>query len=164
MSFLESDSAFYADSPRTFGTSSLAVTAAEALSDLPPITTHLDGTLKRVARHFDQFTAVLSSIWHEFQTNWEGMALLSEEKLRTRMSLDVPSSEHLLLDIATETEGTLKIRTMQSFLRKVVLADRAVHGADAWPTAGWPPYDTAGPAGDPCGLPIVRSRYAARAH
>jgi len=63
-------------------------------------------------------------IWYEFQSNWEKMALLSEEKLQSLEILDsvVPDSEYPPANIATETEGTRKIRTMQSFFRKVVLA------------------------------------------
>lgn len=65
-----------------------------------------------------------AEIWQEFQSNWEEMALLSEEKLQ---GLDVqevvtPELEYPSGDVATETEGTRKIRTMQGFFRKVVLA------------------------------------------
>jgi len=63
-------------------------------------------------------------IWYEFQDNWEKMALLSEQKLHGLEIVggDVPDSEYPLANLVTETEGTRKIRTMQSFFRKVVLA------------------------------------------
>lgn len=63
-------------------------------------------------------------IWREFQNNWEEMAVLSEEKLQSLEGPDiaVPESEHPSGDIATETLGTRKIRTMQSFFRKVIFA------------------------------------------
>jgi putative restriction endonuclease len=63
-------------------------------------------------------------IWREFQSNWEEMALLSEEKLQSLEvpGIAVPESEHPSGDIATETEGTRMIRTMQGFFRKVIFA------------------------------------------
>ena len=63
-------------------------------------------------------------IWREFQSNWEEMALLSEEKLQGLEVPDIAVAESELPsgDIATETEGTRKIRTMQGFFRKVVFA------------------------------------------
>lgn len=65
-----------------------------------------------------------AEIWREFQSNWEEMALLSEEKLQ---DLEAPVGAALepelpCGDIATETQGTRKIRTMQSFFRKVIFA------------------------------------------
>jgi DNA (cytosine-5)-methyltransferase 1 len=56
MSFIGPESAFFTAPPRSSPKLPPAITAAEALSDLPLITSHLDGTLKRGARHFDQFT------------------------------------------------------------------------------------------------------------
>jgi|ERR1017187_8273499 putative restriction endonuclease len=63
-------------------------------------------------------------IWREFQSNWEEMALLSEEKLQSLEvpGIAVPESGHPSGDIATETEGTRMIRTMQGFFRKVIFA------------------------------------------
>lgn len=63
-------------------------------------------------------------IWREFQENWEEMAMLSEEKLRELEAPDFAVAEvgHAAGDIATETEGLRKIRTMQSFFRKVIFA------------------------------------------
>jgi putative restriction endonuclease len=63
-------------------------------------------------------------IWREFQGNWEEMVLLSEETLQglEGPAVAVPEREHPSGDIATEIEGTRKIRTMQGFFRKVVFA------------------------------------------
>jgi len=63
-------------------------------------------------------------IWREFQSNWEEMALLSEEKLQNLEAPEVAviDSEHVYGDMATETEGTRKIRIMQGFFRKVIFA------------------------------------------
>ena len=63
-------------------------------------------------------------VWREFQDNWEEMALLSEEKLRglEAPSIAVPEPKYPSDDIATEAEGTRKIRIMQGFFRKVVFA------------------------------------------
>ena len=63
-------------------------------------------------------------IWQEFQSNWEEMALLSEEKLQGLGMTDIPvsESEYPGSEIATETEGVRKIRTMQGFFRKVIFA------------------------------------------
>jgi putative restriction endonuclease len=63
-------------------------------------------------------------IWREFESNSEEMALLSEEKLQRLELRDIagPALEYASRDIATETEGTRKIRTMQGFFRKVIFA------------------------------------------
>ena len=63
-------------------------------------------------------------IWREFQSNWEDMALLSEEKLQNLEAPEVAviGSEQPYGNIATETEGTRKIRIMQGFFRKVIFA------------------------------------------
>jgi putative restriction endonuclease len=63
-------------------------------------------------------------IWREFQSNWEEMALLSEEKLQSLVvpGIAVPEAASPSGDTATETEGTRMIRTMQGFFRKVILA------------------------------------------
>lgn len=45
---------FYQKSPEAIATLSPAVTAKEALKDLPPITLHLEGKLRRGARRFDE--------------------------------------------------------------------------------------------------------------
>jgi DNA (cytosine-5)-methyltransferase 1 len=55
MSLLEQGSAFYTDPPRTSRNVRRAVTAEEALGDLPPITEHLAGKLKRGARYLNEF-------------------------------------------------------------------------------------------------------------
>jgi putative restriction endonuclease len=63
-------------------------------------------------------------IWREFQSNWEEMALLSEEKLQGLgvLVIAVRKQDDPSDDIATETEGTRKIRIMQGFFRKVIFA------------------------------------------
>ena len=78
LSLIARESPFYIDGPRACPTLPRAVTTADALSDLPPITSHLDGTLKRGARHFDEFTpyrrteasryAMLMRAWEGFES------------------------------------------------------------------------------------------------
>jgi len=61
LSFIELESPFYVETPRACSNLLPAITAAEALSDLPPITSHLDGTLKRGARHFDDLRPTVAA-------------------------------------------------------------------------------------------------------
>lgn len=80
MSFLDDGSSiFYVDPPKPSRKAKPAVTAKEALDDLPPITKHLTGALKRGARHLDEFTPYRSvepsayakclRTWKEFEGN-----------------------------------------------------------------------------------------------
>lgn len=51
------ESPFFVETPQAKADLPPATTAAEALQDLPPITSHLNGTLKRGARHLNEFLA-----------------------------------------------------------------------------------------------------------
>lgn len=67
-------------------------------------------------------------VWKEFASNWDEMALLSEAKLQSLQLGRLPRAEaevdlrYSHENFRTEAERTVKIRTMQSFFRKVVLA------------------------------------------
>jgi putative restriction endonuclease len=65
-------------------------------------------------------------VWSEFRSNWDEMTLLSEAKLQglqtTRPSQAVALDATNLGDLPTEVEGIVKVRTMQGFFRKLVLA------------------------------------------
>jgi predicted restriction endonuclease len=70
------------------------------------------------------------SVWNEFQTNWDEMTVLSEEKLEaletatptTQPRMPVKPREFVPPNGPTETARTVKLRTAQSFFRKVILA------------------------------------------
>ncbi len=69
--------AYYLDPPKTTPRLAPAVTAEEALRDLPPINGHLNGTIKRGTRRFDQFLSYpkgirLSSFAREMR-DWPGL-------------------------------------------------------------------------------------------
>lgn len=55
LTLLDGASRFYVPAPETTAERQPAVTAEEALNDLPPITAHLTGELRRGARHLDNF-------------------------------------------------------------------------------------------------------------
>ena len=68
-------------------------------------------------------------VWNEFHDNWDKMTVLSETKLQNleaRHAPAVPVSdadlEYAAREVPTETTATVRVRTMQSFFRKVVLA------------------------------------------
>ncbi|HLM97993.1 MAG TPA: HNH endonuclease [Bryobacteraceae bacterium] len=67
-------------------------------------------------------------VWEEFRSNWDEMALASETTLRSlqagRTNLGDSAADFRYPDenAPTETERKVKIRTMQGFFRKVVLA------------------------------------------
>ena len=82
LKYLQSDlfNVFYRKAPEASRTLHRAVTAKEALSDLPPITLHLEGKLKRGARRFDEIAkytngtrlssyANLLRTWKGFESN-----------------------------------------------------------------------------------------------
>lgn len=69
-------------------------------------------------------------VWNEFHNNWNQMTVLSETKLQnlqaaqrpTAPGVPEPEPEYLPRDVPTETVATVRVRTMQGFFRKVVLA------------------------------------------
>lgn len=69
-------------------------------------------------------------VWTEFHDNWDRMTVLSETKLQNLEATNEPAApevsepeaEYVSRDVPTETAATVRIRTMQSFFRKVVLA------------------------------------------
>ncbi len=66
-------------------------------------------------------------VWNEFRNNWDQMTVLGETKLRgLHPQGDPPNAAAettwLTPDVATDGETTVKVRLMQSFFRKVVLA------------------------------------------
>ena len=69
-------------------------------------------------------------VWTEFHDDWNSLTVLSEIKLQTLEAateptapeVSEPEAEYVLRDVPTETEATVRVRTMQSFFRKVVLA------------------------------------------
>ena len=54
-------------------------------------------------------------VWEEFSSNWDQMTLSSEEKLQGLQTEGLSPGD-------TEVERTLRVRTMQSFFRKIFLA------------------------------------------
>jgi DNA (cytosine-5)-methyltransferase 1 len=75
LSLLDQESAFYIEPPKPLSELIPAVTAAEALHDLPPITQHLKGQLPRGARHLNEFVAyrrVRPSAYALEMRTWKG--------------------------------------------------------------------------------------------
>lgn len=68
-----------------------------------------------------------AQVWNEFRSDWDQMAIITETKLA---GLGVPEppqiakmeTDFVPRDVETETQTTVKVRTMQSFFRRVVLA------------------------------------------
>jgi DNA (cytosine-5)-methyltransferase 1 len=79
MSLLPRDSDYYVEPPKGKPDLAPAVTAEEALHDLPPITAHLTGQLRRGARHLNEFVpyrrvepsgyAAVMRTWKGFESN-----------------------------------------------------------------------------------------------
>ena len=69
-------------------------------------------------------------VWTEFQNNWDVMTVLSESRLQdleagTLMRAeprDFEPAQAPQPNVPTESTATIKVRTMQSFFRKAVLA------------------------------------------
>jgi putative restriction endonuclease len=63
-------------------------------------------------------------VWQEFRSHWAEMALASETRLRSLQVGRIPSGDFRFpgASAATEAERVVKIRTLQGFFRKVVLA------------------------------------------
>ena len=82
--------------------------------------------VKGLARH----SRSDEQVWNEFHDNWDQMAVLSETKLRNLETVHAPAVPgasdvepgYVACDVPTETTATVRVRTMQSFFRKVVLA------------------------------------------
>jgi len=58
-------------------------------------------------------------VWSEFQTDWDRMTVLSEAKLQGLQRVSVATTR---ADLPTEAKGMVKLRIMQGFFRKAVLA------------------------------------------
>lgn len=69
-------------------------------------------------------------VWTEFHDNWDRMTVLAETKFQNLEAAKEPAAPegsepgaaYVPRDVPTETAATVKVRTMQSFFRKVVLA------------------------------------------
>ncbi len=69
-------------------------------------------------------------VWIEFREDWDKMTVLSEMRLqsleaakeRAALKDSGREAEYVPRDVPTETEATVRVRTMQSFFRKMVLA------------------------------------------
>lgn len=69
-------------------------------------------------------------VWIEFRDNWDEMTVVSGTKLQNMEAakespateVAEPDAEYAPRDVPTETAATVKVRTMQGFFRKVVLA------------------------------------------
>lgn len=69
-------------------------------------------------------------VWNEFHDNWDQMSVLSETKLQSLEGakkapvpdISASEAEYAPTDVLTETLALAKVRTMQTFFRKVVLA------------------------------------------
>jgi predicted restriction endonuclease len=69
-------------------------------------------------------------VWNEFRCDWDKMTVLSEANLQNMEAAKEPATpkvadpdaDYVPPDVPTETAATVKVRTMQSFFRKVVLA------------------------------------------
>jgi DNA (cytosine-5)-methyltransferase 1 len=75
LSFLEPESGFFIKTPKSTPDLLPAITAFDALSDLPPIKTHLTGELRRGARHLDEYIAyrkVAPSNYAQLLRTWKG--------------------------------------------------------------------------------------------
>jgi predicted restriction endonuclease len=62
-------------------------------------------------------------VWDEFRDNWDEMTVLSETKLKQLEPAKEPEPEYVPRDVPTEAAATVRVRTMQSFFRKMVLAN-----------------------------------------
>jgi DNA (cytosine-5)-methyltransferase 1 len=75
MSLLDQNAIFYIDPPAPLGSREPAVTAEEALGDLPSITGHLTGEILRGARYLDEFIPYRKaepSSYAKSLRNWKG--------------------------------------------------------------------------------------------
>jgi DNA (cytosine-5)-methyltransferase 1 len=75
LSLVDPASAFYVEPPIASPEMTPAVTAAEALQDLPAITQHLNGGLPRGVRHLDEFLVyrrVEPSAYAQMMRTWKG--------------------------------------------------------------------------------------------
>jgi putative restriction endonuclease len=66
-------------------------------------------------------------VWEEFQRDWDQMTVLSEARLQNLRAAMPPlepenTGPEFRSDVPTDTTATIRVRTMQSFFRKVVLA------------------------------------------
>lgn len=66
-------------------------------------------------------------VWNEFRSHWDQMAIITETKLADLgvpepPQIVKPETDFVPRDVETETQTMVKVRTMQSFFRKVVLA------------------------------------------
>ncbi len=69
-------------------------------------------------------------VWTEFHDEWDRMTVLSESRLQDLEAATGPpatevseaEAEYVPLDVPTEASATVRVRTMRSFFRKVVLA------------------------------------------
>jgi len=150
MSLLEQNAMFYVDPPRPPSKGKPAVTAKEALGDLPPITGHLTGELRRGARHLDEFISYReidpSSYANDLRTwnGFEGNGGVYDHTIRSLSDRDFEIFKRMKPGDQYPQAHALALQIFEERLLLLEDGHRPKKGSPAWEdlfSRSVPPYD-----------------------
>ena len=150
LSLLEQGNIYYVDPPAPSKHAQRAVTAAEALADLPPITAHLAGKLPRGARHLDQFVPyrkIDPSPYANSLRAWkgfEGKGGVYDHAIRSLSDRDFEIFKRMKPGDQYPQAHALALQIFQERLSLLENGDRPEKDSRAWKellSRSVPPYD-----------------------
>jgi DNA (cytosine-5)-methyltransferase 1 len=149
-SLLRSDPAFYLDSPASRPGLIPAVTAMEALQDLPRITRHLDGNLPRGARHLNEFVAYKDNSptgYAQMMRTWrgfEGKAGICDHTIRSLSPRDFEIFRRMSPGDQYPEAHQIALQIFQEKLEQIEVSNRPDRRSGVYRemmTRSVPPYD-----------------------
>lgn len=151
MSLLDTLSGYYVEPPQPSSDLRPAVTVMEAIHDLPPITSHLDGTLRRGARRLDEFAryrAVRPSAYEEKMRKWprfESAGGVCDHTIRSLSERDFEIFRRMRPGDQYPQAHAIAMQILEEELQKLTKSDRK-HSTDSsqyedLKSKTVPPYD-----------------------
>ena len=150
MSLIDHGAMFYVPQPNPSPQAPQAVTAEQALGDLPSITSHLTGELKRGTRHLDEFTPYRKaepSAFAKSLRTWKGFESkggVYDHAIRSLSDRDFEIFRRMKPGDQYPEAHALALRVFEERLSQLENGQRPQRGSSAWDdlfSRSVPPYD-----------------------